>query len=120
LPLRTPITYLHWTLEPGATVHQPLPEGTEAMAYVLSGTAHFGADARAASRDQLVRFEGTGGHVTLAVPTSGEHTELLLLAGPPIGEPVARSGPFVMNTMAEIREVIEKYRAGALGEITPD
>jgi redox-sensitive bicupin YhaK (pirin superfamily) len=120
LPLRTPITYLHWALEPGATVHQPLPDGTEAMAYVLSGAGHFGADARAVSRDQLVRFEGAGGHVTLAVPAHGERTEVLLLAGPPIGEPVARSGPFVMNTMAEIREVIEHYRAGAMGEIAPD
>ena len=34
LPLRTPITYLHWTLAPGAVVHQPLPEGTVALAYV--------------------------------------------------------------------------------------
>jgi redox-sensitive bicupin YhaK (pirin superfamily) len=58
--------------------------------------------------------------VTLQVPAGGVRTEVLLLAGPPIGEPVARSGPFVMNTMAEIRQVIEKYRAGGLGEIPPD
>ena len=120
LPLRTPITYLHWTLAPGAVVHQPLPEGTVALAYVLSGEARVGSDALAATRDQLVTFEGHDGPVTLRVPADGARTEVLLLAGPPIGEPVARSGPFVMNTMAEIRQVIEKYRAGGLGEIPPD
>ena len=120
LPLRTPITYLHWTLAPGAVVHQPLPDGTVALAYVLAGEAHIGSDALPATRDQLVRFEGDHGPVTLQVPAGGVHTEVLLLAGPPIGEPVARSGPFVMNTMAEIRQVIEKYRAGGLGAIPQD
>jgi len=117
LPLRTPITYLHWTLSPGAVVHQPLPEGTVALAYVLAGEAHAGSDALPATRDQLVTFEGDRGPVTLRVPADGARTEVLLLAGPPTGEPVARSGPFVMNTMAEIRQVIEKYRAGGLGVI---
>ena len=120
LPLRTPITYLHWTLKPGATVHQPLPDGTEALAYVLAGQALFGTDARAASRNELVRFEGPDGSLTIAVPKGGPQTEVLLLAGPPIGEPVARSGPFVMNTLAEIRTVIEEFRSGAMGEIPTD
>jgi redox-sensitive bicupin YhaK (pirin superfamily) len=120
LPLRTPITYLHWTLSPGAIVHQPLPDDTEALAYVLTGEARLGVDALPVSRDQLVRFEGQRGSVTLRVPESGQRSEVLLLAGPPTGEPVARSGPFVMNTMTEIREVIEKYRAGELGEIPQD
>lgn len=117
LPLRTPITYLHWTLRPGAVVEQPLPDGTEAMAYILAGTGEFGSDARTASSNQLVRFAGLDGAVSLRVPPDGVRTELLLLAGPPTGEPVARSGPFVMNTMTEIREVIGRFRAGALGEI---
>ena len=120
LPLRTPITYLHWTLAPGAVVHQPLPAGTVALAYVLAGEAQVGSDALPAARDQLVTFEGDHGPVTLRVPAGGVRTEVLLLAGPPIGEPVARSGPFVMNTMAEIRQVIEKYRAGGLGVIPQD
>lgn len=117
LPLHTPITYLHWTLEPGATVSQPLPDGTEALAYVLDGRARFGADGREASRDELVRFADRDGPVTVAVAEGGRRTEVLLLAGPPIGEPVARSGPFVMNTPAEIREMIEAFRSGAMGEI---
>lgn len=117
LPLRTPITYLHWTLAPGATIRQPLPDGTEAMAYVLSGEARFGSDALHAGRDTLVRFEEQSGDLTVAVPRDGTRTELIVLAGAPIGEPIARSGPFVMNTMAEIREVIGRYKAGELGVV---
>ena len=119
LPLRTAITYLHWTLEPGAAITQPLPAGTVAIAYLLHGEARFGSSATV-RRDQLIRFTEENGPVTFRVPADGVHTELILLAGPPTREPVARSGPFVMNTMAEIRAVVEKYRAGALGEIRPD
>ncbi|MEZ4413760.1 MAG: pirin family protein [Gemmatimonadales bacterium] len=117
LPLRTAITYLHWTLQPGAAIAQPLPSGTEAMAYVLHGAARFGSDAATATRDQLVRFAGEDGPVTFGVPSDGAPAELLLLAGPPTGEPVARSGPFVMNTMGEIRAVIGRYKAGELGVV---
>ena len=120
LPLRTPITYLHWTLAPGGTVQQPLPDGTEAMAYVLSGEARFGADALHAGRDTLLRFEERDGDIAISVPKDGTRAEVIVLAGPPIGEPVARSGPFVMNTMAEIREVIARYRGGAFGAIAPE
>jgi hypothetical protein len=96
-----------------------LPDGTEAMAYVLHGEAGFGSDGAIATRDQLMRFAGENGPVRISVPSDGVRTELILLAGPPTREPVARSGPFVMNTMSEIRAVVEKYRAGALGEIPP-
>lgn len=117
LPLRTAITYLHWTLRPGAEIRQPLDTGTVALAYVLSGAAELGEEARWVERDHLVHFEADGDHVRLAVPATGAVTEVVLLAGHPTGQPVARSGPFVMNTMSEIREVIARYRAGALGEI---
>lgn len=117
LPLRTAFTYLHWTLAPGAVVHQPVPEGSEAMVYLLTGHAVLGADGFEAARDQLVRFGPDGGHVTMQVPADAAPTELLLLAGMPIGEPVARSGPFVMNTMEEIKAVVGRYKAGELGEV---
>ena len=43
--------------------------------------------------------------------------QMLVLAGVPIGEPVARGGPFVMNTDEEVRQAFEDYRAGRMGII---
>jgi redox-sensitive bicupin YhaK (pirin superfamily) len=43
--------------------------------------------------------------------------EVLLIAGLPLNEPVARYGPFVMNTREEIYQAIEDYRLGKMGEI---
>ena len=51
-----------------------------------------------------------------AGPTSA--ARLLLLAGVPLGEPVARYGPFVMNTFEQLREAARDYTSGRMGEIT--
>ena len=54
----------------------------------------------------------------LAVPAERPGAaRLLLLAGQPLREPVARYGPFVMNTEAEIRKAMSDFRSGRLGEI---
>eukprot|EP00050_Salpingoeca_kvevrii_P019661 m.88862 g.88862 ORF g.88862 m.88862 type:complete len:163 (-) comp8515_c0_seq6:84-572(-) len=58
---------------------------------------------------------GPGNSVSLSAPTSA--CGVLLLAANPIGEPISRMGPFVMNTDAEIRQAIDDYRNGRLGEI---
>ena len=44
-------------------------------------------------------------------------TEILLMAGKPLVEPVARHGPFVMNSQAEILEAIEDFEAGRMGKV---
>jgi len=115
----TPITYLHYTLAPGAETIQKLPIDHNALVYVFSGTALIGAERRAVREGQLAVL-GAGESITLAVDS--EQTapaELLLLAGAPLNEPVARYGPFVMNTHEEIRQAVRDFQAGRMGQIAP-
>jgi redox-sensitive bicupin YhaK (pirin superfamily) len=114
LGLRTSITYLHWTVEPGARVEQPLPEGTVALAYVLGGLGGFGPAGTRGGADSLVLFDGDRGPVLLESAGGPEALSVLVLAGVALREPVARYGPFVMNTMEEIKQLITAYRGGAL------
>ena len=94
-----------------------IAEGHNAFVYVFEGSALIGGDQRPLT-DGQIGLLGPGDAARLAVPASArEGARLLLLAGQPLGEPVARYGPFVMNTEAEIRQAIADYRAGRLGEI---
>ncbi|MEA2570714.1 MAG: quercetin 2,3-dioxygenase [Acidobacteriota bacterium] len=109
---RTPIMYFHVRLAAGARFTQPIPETYNAFAFVIGGEAIFGT--RSAGENDAVFFENDGDEVTI---TSDNGAELLLLAGVPLNEPVARYGPFVMNTTAEIRQAMFDYQTGKFGEI---
>jgi redox-sensitive bicupin YhaK (pirin superfamily) len=112
---RTPIVYLHYTLQPGGRVRQPVPASYTACAYVFAGDARVGPDDRPVGDAQLAIFGEDGEEVALAAPAT--RTEVLLLAGEPLREPVARYGPFVMNSPGEIRQALLDYQAGRLGRI---
>jgi redox-sensitive bicupin YhaK (pirin superfamily) len=120
---RTPITYLHATITPGAQLVLPWSPDFSAMAYVLSGQGAAGPELRPIADHQLVEF-GPGDNIVLraADRTSGDSDSLdvLLLGGLPIREPIAHYGPFVMNTRDEITQAIADYQAGRLGIIPAD
>jgi redox-sensitive bicupin YhaK (pirin superfamily) len=114
---RTPIVYQDWKLDPGALVEQPLAEDHHAFVYVFEGSAEVGSDGQSL-RDGELGLLGPGQSVRLAVPSGAPvGARLLLLAGQPLHEPVARYGPFVMNTEAEIRQALSDYRSGRFAEI---
>jgi redox-sensitive bicupin YhaK (pirin superfamily) len=114
----TPIVYQDWTLDAGADVTVNLDHGETALVYVFEGSARVGDSGEAVGDGQLAIL-GDGKVVRLRGPESnGEHGRLLLLAGTPIREPVARYGPFVMNTKQEILQAFEDYESGRMGEIT--
>ncbi|MBI2867540.1 MAG: pirin family protein [Chloroflexi bacterium] len=115
---RTPIMYLHLTLRPGARIVQPVPRDYHVFAYLFSGEGRFGGDERPAKEGHMVIFGGDGDGVALASPaTASGPLELLLIGGAPLREPVARYGPFVMNTRDEVTQAFEDYQSGRMGRI---
>ncbi len=107
---RTPIMYLHVRLAAGARFTQAIPETYNAFAFIVSGTAAFGD--RLARENDMVPFDRDGDEVTI---TTERGAELLLIGGVPLNEPVARYGPFVMNTVGEIRQAMIDYQSGHFG-----
>jgi redox-sensitive bicupin YhaK (pirin superfamily) len=114
----TPIVYQDWTLDEGADMAVALERGERALVYVFEGAARVGNDGTTV-RDGQLALLGEGDTVRLRGPAqAGGRGRLLLLAGTPLDEPVARYGPFVMNTRQEIVEAFDDYRSGRMGEIT--
>ena len=112
----TPIVYLHYSLEPGGVVTQSVPAEYNAFAYVVDGAGLFGGER--ANDGQMVMFAQDGDQIRIENPADAQtRLEVLLIAGVPLNEPVARYGPFVMNTEREIRQAFEDYVRGRMGAI---
>lgn len=88
-----------------------LPEGHSAFVYVYEGTAAIGEgeDARQLDTHELAVLGG--GDVFKVVATGGD-ARLILVAGRPLREPVARHGPFVMNTRQELMQAFVDFQEG--------
>ena len=106
-------SYLDLHLSPRSSFSHEIPAGQTAFAYVYEGRTAFGP--RGKTRDV-----GAG---QLAVLSDGERlsasagetaARFLLLAARPLREPIARYGPFVMNTREEIEQALRDYQSGAL------
>ncbi|KWX10201.1 pirin, partial [Carbonactinospora thermoautotrophica] len=119
----TPITYLHATVAPGSRLALPWPRDFNALVYVLAGRGFVGPERRPLEEGQLAVFGPGDALIVQAADTqplaSRDGWEVLVLGGLPIREPIARYGPFVMNTRAEIIQAIEDYQAGRMGVIPP-
>jgi redox-sensitive bicupin YhaK (pirin superfamily) len=115
---RTPIIYLHYRIQPGGVATQHVPATHNAFAYVVDGEGLFGAEGERGGDGQMVLFAQDGDEARIENPANAKATlEVLLIAGVPLNEPVARYGPFVMSTEGEIRQAIEDYRLGRMGAI---
>jgi redox-sensitive bicupin YhaK (pirin superfamily) len=111
--------YLDLHLEPGATFEQQVPAGHNAFVYVYRGALAIdegggAATAVPAQRMAVLANKPQGDGVRVQAGEQGARA--LLVAGRPLGEPIAQYGPFVMNTQAEIFQAVEDFRAGKFGK----
>jgi quercetin 2,3-dioxygenase len=104
----TPVTYAHVTVEPARTATFEFPEDENVGAYVFRG-----ADRR------FTAWHREAGPIEL-VAGADEPLEVLLLAGRPLNEPVARYGPFVMNTRQQLVDAVDDFNAGRMGSIVAE
>jgi redox-sensitive bicupin YhaK (pirin superfamily) len=107
---------LYWDvhLKPGQEVTLDVADGLTSLTYVYDGAVAVNADGgeTQVAAQHLARFTDTG--AWYFHNRTAEMTRFVVLAGKPLGEPIAQYGPFVMNTPAEIDQAIRDYREGVL------
>ena len=105
--------YLDVTVNKRSTFEEPIPETHNGFIFVIDGTllieSRQSDSAESVTHRQLAVL-GEGDR--LVARTGDVATRFLLVAGRPIGEPVARYGPFVMNTQDEVQQAIQDYQTG--------
>jgi redox-sensitive bicupin YhaK (pirin superfamily) len=104
--------YLDVFVPPEVSFTHPITRGHTAFAYVFAGEGRFqqgDGSQRTISHPNLLVF-GDGDSVT--VKTETQSVRFLLVSGKPLGEPIVRYGPFVMNTEEEIEQTLLELREG--------
>jgi redox-sensitive bicupin YhaK (pirin superfamily) len=99
------------TLVKGVVLAVPVPSEHTAFAFVTEGAVRLGPSRTEVRAGQLAVL-GRGAHI--GASCDSRSGRMLLLAARPLGEPVARGGPFVMSTQDEIRQAWDDYRTGRL------
>jgi hypothetical protein len=106
----SPMTYAHAVLERGDIVEWTPAAGHTALVHVFDGSVT--VNDRIIGEGKMVVFERTAGLVRVLAHES--RAQVLLIGGQPLGEPVSRYGPFVMNSRQEIVQAVEDYQSGNL------
>ncbi|KAA0549991.1 pirin family protein [Bacillus sp. BGMRC 2118] len=115
-----PITLSEITLSNGATYNHQLPETHNAFLYVLSGEVTIGENEVNLKKHGVATLSfNENGHgdkrSNLVLKSTSRRTKLLVYSGTPIREEIVPYGPFVMNTMEEIREAYRDFQQGKFG-----
>jgi len=110
----TPIDLYDLHMPAGTRLSLNVSEGYNASFLVLQGRAAVNGS-NAAGEAELIVCKRHGSLVTI---DASADSRLLVMAGEPIDEPIARYGPFVMNTKAELIQAVQDYQAGKMGHLS--
>jgi len=97
------------SMDENSVLEVPVSNGLNVFAYLYEGEAEFDETTGNVSGSKLILFDEGD---SIAVKTKESNSRFLLIAGEPLNEPVARYGPFVMNTSEEIQQTLAEIRAG--------
>ena len=109
----SPMAYAHATLRSSESITFDVPDSHTALVHVFAGSAS--VNGVAADDGEMVVGDRSSG--VMAITAGADGCDVLLLSGEPLLEPIARYGPFVMNTREEIVQAFDDYEAGRLGRI---
>ena len=105
--------YFHVVLKNEKEFNCDVPEGHNSFIYLLKGQIKVGKINHEKTSDSNLILLKQGKSLQIKAE---KESEFLFIAGKPIGEPIARGGPFVMNTKAEIIEAINDYQNGTFAK----
>ncbi|KAB2104250.1 hypothetical protein AG0111_0g7860 [Alternaria gaisen] len=124
----TPVWYLHFTVQPGGSLHQSLPRTWNAFAYVLEGdiqvsngsssssSSNGEATSRSIGQFHMAVFEQEGDSVSISVSVDAkEAANFILVAGLPLDQPIVQYGPFVVTSREEVQQAVRDFRRGENG-----
>lgn len=110
----TPVGLFDVILKAGERFELPLPDGHNAAVVLRKGDVVLNGTDELRGEALIAPLTEEGDSVTLKAKAD---TQLLILSGEPIDEPVASYGPFVMNTQEELKQAVADYRAGRMGHL---
>ena len=110
----TPIELYDLQLHADSRIELSLPERYSTSIFLLQGRASVNGS-REAGEAELIVCKREGSQVTIATQAA---SRFLVMSGKQIDEPIARYGPFVMNTKAELVQAVEDYQAGKMGHLS--
>ena len=123
----SPINLWDVTIKAGKTAELNIPKTHNVMLLIRRGEVRVNDGDQSAQAKQLITFakesgaqeSGENGMDTVRLTAGEAGSEILLMSGEPLNEPIAYRGPFVMNTDAEIREAMLEFGRGDFGKLSP-
>lgn len=114
----TPFILAQIKLDSGSALSEPIPGNYTAFIYVVKGSVQVGKDGVTVNHDQVGWFERSSNSIEHLKLVSLEHgTEVVLYTAEPQGHPIVSHGPFIADSMEEIRDLYTDYRAGKIQHI---